>query len=98
MSIQQRNGFHQGERPRVGISLVPIEHMTHFGAIKFFDDEKKFGFLIPDGGGQDVFVHQSTATLYGFRRGQLLKGMRVGFCIGPQQPGKRPEATALAIA
>lgn len=97
-SVQQRNGHSRDAMPaRPRVQLISIEHMTHFGEVKFYDDDRKFGFLVPDGGGQDVFVHQSTAHLYGFRRGDLFKGLRVGFCIQPQ-PGKRPEATALAIA
>lgn len=47
------------------------------GTVKFFDDAKGFGFIIPEGGGNDVFVHKSALELAGISI--LIQGQYVTF-------------------
>ena len=63
------------------------------GTVKWFNMEKGFGFIAPDGGGPDVFVHYSNITGSGYRT--LEDGQRVEFEITQGQKG--PEATNVRI-
>ena len=54
------------------------------GTIKWFSDQKGYGFITPDGGAKDVFVHFSALQGEGFKT--LAEGQRVSFDItsGPK--------------
>ncbi len=58
------------------------------GTVKWFDDDKGFGFIKPDGGGDDLFVHYSNIS--GGGRRSLVEGSKVEFEIAPGRKG--PEA------
>jgi CspA family cold shock protein len=50
--------------------------MAH-GTVKWFNDAKGFGFIEPEGGGEDVFAHFSAIQMEGFRT--LRQGGRVSY-------------------
>ena len=69
--------------------------MRQNGTVKFFNQSKGFGFITPDQGGKDVFVHV-TAERSGI--GPLDEGMRVSFDTEPDKSGKGPKAVNLQEA
>ncbi len=54
--------------------------------MKWFNDAKGYGFITPDGGGKDVFVHHTAVQMEGFR--SLAEGQKVEFetTEGPKGP------------
>ncbi|MEK7368243.1 MAG: cold-shock protein [Planctomycetes bacterium RIFCSPLOWO2_12_FULL_50_35] len=57
------------------------------GTVKWFNDTKGFGFIAPDDGGKDVFVHQSTIEAQGFR--SLSEGDKVKFEVIEDTKGRK---------
>jgi cold shock protein len=47
------------------------------GTVKFYNDQKGFGFITPDSGGKDVFVHATALERAGM--GNLVEGQKVSF-------------------
>jgi CspA family cold shock protein len=66
------------------------------GTVKFFNSDKGYGFIHPDDGSRDVFVHVSAVTSSGL--GTLNEGQRVTFDIEPDKRGKGPKAVNLRPA
>jgi CspA family cold shock protein len=59
------------------------------GKVKWFNERKGFGFITPDDGGEDLFVHHSNIAMEGFRA--LQENQAVEYETG--QGKKGPEAT-----
>ena len=64
------------------------------GTVKWFNDAKGFGFITPDEGSKDLFVHFSNIAGDGFK--SLAEGARVSF--DEREGAKGPEATNVAPA
>jgi CspA family cold shock protein len=57
------------------------------GIVKFFNVTKGFGFIAPEDGGKDVFVHATAVEAAGMR--SLSEGQRVEFDIQPDARGQK---------
>lgn len=57
------------------------------GTVKWFNDSKGFGFITPDEGGDDLFVHFSAIQGQGFKT--LAEGQQVSFDVTTGQKGKQ---------
>ncbi len=60
------------------------------GTVKWFNPQKGYGFIQPEGGGKDVFVHISAVQKAGI--GSLNEGQKVSFDLEQSQQGKTSAA------
>ena len=56
------------------------------GRVKFFNTDRGYGFIAPDGGGSDVFVHVHDVEAAGMK--MLVAGQSVAYEIGPARDGR----------
>ncbi|MFK7901797.1 MAG: cold-shock protein [Nitratireductor sp.] len=66
------------------------------GTVKFFNMDKGFGFITPDDGGKDVFVHISAVQASGMDG--LTENQKVNFETEEDMRGKGPKAVNLSAA
>lgn len=57
------------------------------GTVKWFNETKGFGFVTPDNGGEDLFVHFSAISSAGYKT--LQEGQRVSFEVTQGKKGKQ---------
>ena len=69
--------------------------MAMTGTVKFFNAERGYGFIKPDDGGRDVFVHITAVERAGLK--SLNEGQRISFEVEPDKKGKGPKAVDLVI-
>lgn len=65
------------------------------GTVKFFNADKGFGFITPENGGSDIFVHISALQASGI--GNLTDGQKVSFDTEPDRRGKGPKAINIEL-
>ncbi len=63
--------------------------MRTTGTVKWFNDDKGFGFITPEGGAKDCFVHHSAIQGSGFK--SLTEGAKVEFDVVEGQKGPAAE-------
>ena len=86
-------GFRSGPRPsRAGFGAAPAGEPGE-GAIKWFNATKGFGFITPDVGGKDVFLHASVVRRAGLM--DVQPGQRVRYTAVEREKG--PEARTIEI-
>jgi CspA family cold shock protein len=69
--------------------------MAVAGTVKFFNAERGYGFIKPDDGGRDVFVHVTAVEQAGLN--SLNEGQRISFDVEPDKKGKGPKAVNLIV-
>jgi CspA family cold shock protein len=57
------------------------------GTVKWFNPTKGYGFITPEDGASDLFVHQSDIEIQGYR--ELIEGQRVEFTVEAGQKGPK---------
>jgi CspA family cold shock protein len=65
------------------------------GVVKFFNDAKGFGFIAPEGGAKDVFVHATALEQAGIR--MLKEGDKVSFVLEDDRKGRGKQAAQLEL-
>ena len=66
------------------------------GTVKWFNAEKGYGFITPDDGSEDVFVHFSAIVAEGYKK--LLEGQKVTFETEPDPRGAKGVRAANVVA
>jgi CspA family cold shock protein len=69
--------------------------MSQQGTVKFFNSDRGYGFIKPDDGGRDIFVHITAVERAGLA--SLAEGQRVTYEIEPDKKGKGPKAVDLHV-
>jgi CspA family cold shock protein len=80
--------WHDWRRSAFGAAALEEEDMPE-GTVKWFNGEKGFGFIAPDQGDKDVFVHYSAIAGSGFK--SLDEGQRVAFEVSQGQKGPQAD-------
>jgi CspA family cold shock protein len=83
-------------RMRAGGKHTGRSPMAMTGIVKFFNGERGYGFIKPDDGGRDVFVHITAVERAGLKT--LNEGQHITFEVEPDKKGKGPKAVNLVVS
>src|SRR5258705_12462582 len=95
-AFRQRMSGRAERALRVGRAVRGGFPMAMTGTVKFFNGERGYGFIKPDDGGRDVFVHITAVERAGLK--DLTEGQRITFEVEPDKKGKGPKAVNLVIS
>ncbi|QPC44344.1 cold-shock protein [Kaustia mangrovi] len=70
--------------------------MRQTGTVKFFNTQRGFGFITPDEGGKDIFVHITALERSGLPA--LDDGTKVTFMVEEDRRGRGPQAVNIELA
>jgi CspA family cold shock protein len=70
--------------------------MSQSGIVKFFNADKGYGFIKPDDGGPDIFVHITAVQASGLA--SLSENQKVSYDTEPDRRGKGPKAVNLRVS
>lgn len=65
------------------------------GTVKWFNNKKGFGFIVPEAGGNDVFVHISAVEKSGMKA--LVEGQKVSYELAPDREGRMTAVNLKAV-
>jgi CspA family cold shock protein len=85
MSSPSRAATDEGMRSRMALQ----------GTVKFFNVDKGYGFIKPDDGSRDIFVHITAVEQAGLH--SLNEGQRISYEVEPDKKGKGPKAVNLKL-
>jgi cold shock protein len=85
----QAVGEYGNTAPRQSVNRIRSNGMSTTGTVKWFNETKGFGFITPEDGTKDCFVHHSAIQASGFKT--LAEGERVEFDVVQGQKGPAAE-------
>ena len=75
--------------------LFPLPPQNERGKVKWFNEEKGYGFIVPEDGGDDIFFHFSSIQQKGFKT--MVGGQLVEFQASDTGEGKKATYVRIAL-
>ena len=75
--------------------LQRFDHMRHTGTVKFFNATKGYGFIKPEDGSSDIFVHITAVQAAGIP--EIVEGTKLSYELQDDKRGRGKQATELQL-